>query len=76
MSYNDFLKESKISLCKSGMVIYFYKLNEHVWFIEVNLPGTPEYYESYIGTNWQPATCSTTSIEAYAIYENLINQEG
>ena len=74
MSYNDFQKESKITLSKSGMVIYFYKINEYSWFIEVNLPGTPFLHESYVGTNWEPATCSTTSSQAYAIYENLIKE--
>ena len=76
MSYNDFLKESQHTLVKSGMVIYFYQINPHMWIIEVNLPGSPEYYEDVVGTNWHPATCSITSIEAHIIYENLINQEG
>lgn len=75
MNYNDFLKESKVTLVKSGMVIYFYKIDERVWFIEVNLPGTPFYHESYIGTDWEPATCSTTSTQAYAIYKNLTNEK-
>ena len=73
MTYKEFKSESERAIIRNGIQFKYTKLSEYHYILIISfrtLQHTNDYGVSY---DWEDATTTLTSIQAYESYCNLLN---
>lgn len=73
MSYKEFTEENKRSIIRNLVQFHFHKMTEYAYLIEVSIATFEKKWNDDSMHEWVEATRIVTPIEAYQIYENILN---
>ena len=73
MSYKEFTQERERRIARNGMIFDFTRVREHMCIIEVSLASLPKTIGKVETHDWVSCTNIVTDIEAYYVYENILN---
>lgn len=73
MSYKEFTEEKERNITRNLVQFKFYKIHEYSYLVQVTMATFEKKWSDDSMHEWVEATRIVTPIEAYQIYENILN---